>query len=492
MWTVLLVEDEVFVRESLRTLINWEDEGFRVIGEANNGVEAFELIEELQPDLVMCDILMPEMDGIRLLRKVRERGWNNLFLMLTAHTEFDYVREAIELGASNYILKLSMTVESLEKKLRKIEEELHANATILHTEMEGVFNKCWEEIIVSRNNELEMELSKSFEKYKDNKLFILSTLQQSSTLTEDKMIDLQFIKSEGKMFVQSFSRSGQVTYFCWSKNNLELNQDVLGKLKYKVAYSPVVHFDQLFFTWKNTLSMLGHFWYGVERTPVLTKDSVYKDKESIIPSDLKRRILFMFDQFKTEECQNVMCQIWDYMETNQFSMLKVKEIATWIDQTLVKLANAQYDHAVLIDDSISHDQLKKMMKENVAFYMQARINKEANMTDHPEINKVIIYIMENYNQNITVKLLAEHVSMNENYLSASFKSKTGESIIKYIHRVRVNRAQEYLINEPKMSVADISEAVGFLNDNYFIKIFKRFNKITPSQFRRQNVSKVTG
>src|SRR5690625_3879519 len=492
MWTVLLVEDEVFVRESLRTLINWEDEGFRVIGEANNGVEAFELIEELQPDLVMCDILMPEMDGIRLLRKVRERGWNNLFLMLTAHTEFDYVREAIELGASNYILKLSMTVESLEKKLRKIEEELRTNATILHTEMEGIFIKCWEEIIAARNDELEMELGKSFEKYKDNKLFILSTFQQCSTLTENKIIDLQLIKSEGKVFVQSFSRSGQVTYFCWSKNNLELNEMVIEELQDKIVYSSIVNVDQIFCTWKNVISMLDNFWYGVERTPVLTKDNVYKDKEVIIPSDLKRKILFMFDQFKTEECQNVMCQIWDYMETNQFSMLKVKEIATWIDQTLVKLANSQYDHAVLIDDSISHDRLKEVMKDNVVFYMQERINKEAKMTDHPEINKVIIYIMENYNQNITVKFLAEHVSMNENYLSGLFKSKTGESIIKYIHRIRVDRAQEYLINEPKMNVSDISEAVGFLNDNYFIKIFKRFNKITPSQFRRQNMSKVTG
>src|SRR5690625_2568499 len=325
MWTVLLVEDEVFVRESLRTLINWEDEGFRVIGEANNGVEAFELIEELQPDLVMCDILMPEMDGIRLLRKVRERGWNNLFLMLTAHTEFDYVREAIELGASNYILKLSMTVESLEKKLKKIEQELHTNANILHTAMESLFTKCWEKIIVAKSDELEMKLHESFEKYKNNKLVILSTFQENSTFTEESIFDLQLIKSEGKIFVQSFSRSVQVTFFCWSKNNLELNEVAIEKLQNKIVYSSVVHVDQLFCTWKNVISMLDHFWYGREKSPITLTNSTHQKHDSIIPSDLKRNLLLMFDQFKTAECQQVIGEIWSYMETKDFSMLRIKE-----------------------------------------------------------------------------------------------------------------------------------------------------------------------
>ncbi|OWA34974.1 DNA-binding response regulator [Saccharibacillus sp. O16] len=124
MWTVLLVEDEVFVRESVREIISWEELGFRVIGESGNGEEALGIIRREQPDLVLSDIIMPGLDGIELLRRSREEGVRSKFVMLTCMGEFEYVRQAMEYGASNYILKLSMSVNSLRDTLRKVGAEL--------------------------------------------------------------------------------------------------------------------------------------------------------------------------------------------------------------------------------------------------------------------------------------------------------------------------------------------------------------------------------
>lgn len=124
MWKVLLVEDEVFVRESVREIIAWEELGFSVSGEAGNGVEALELMRRDTPDLVITDIIMPEMDGVELLKQARTEGYDSRFVMLTCMNEFEYVRQAMEYGASNYILKLSMSVNSLRDTLRKIRQEL--------------------------------------------------------------------------------------------------------------------------------------------------------------------------------------------------------------------------------------------------------------------------------------------------------------------------------------------------------------------------------
>ncbi|WP_172255684.1 response regulator [Saccharibacillus deserti] len=124
MWTVLLVEDEVFVRESVREIISWEELGFRVIGESGNGEEALDIIRRERPDLVLSDIVMPGLDGIELLRRVRAEGVRSKFVMLTCMGEFEYVRQAMEYGASNYILKLSMSVNSLRDTLRKVGAEL--------------------------------------------------------------------------------------------------------------------------------------------------------------------------------------------------------------------------------------------------------------------------------------------------------------------------------------------------------------------------------
>lgn len=127
MWKVLLVEDEVFVRESVREIIAWEELGFTVSGEAGNGAEALEMIREDTPDLVISDIVMPEMDGVELLRRTREEGYGSRFVMLTCMNDFENVRQAMEYGASNYILKLSMSVNSLRDTLRKISGELEKN-----------------------------------------------------------------------------------------------------------------------------------------------------------------------------------------------------------------------------------------------------------------------------------------------------------------------------------------------------------------------------
>lgn len=130
MWKVLLVEDEVFVRESVREIIAWEELGFTVSGEAGNGAEALEMIREDAPDLVISDIVMPEMDGVELLRRTREEGIDSRFVMLTCMNDFENVRQAMEYGASNYILKLSMSVNSLRDTLRKISGELEKNRKV--------------------------------------------------------------------------------------------------------------------------------------------------------------------------------------------------------------------------------------------------------------------------------------------------------------------------------------------------------------------------
>ncbi|MEK3796564.1 response regulator [Paenibacillus sp. FSL R7-0204] len=130
MWKVLLVEDEVFVRESVREIIAWEELGFTVSGEAGNGAEALEMIRGDTPDLVISDIVMPEIDGVELLRRTREEGFDSRFVMLTCMNDFENVRLAMEYGASNYILKLSMSVNSLRDTLRKISGELEKNRKV--------------------------------------------------------------------------------------------------------------------------------------------------------------------------------------------------------------------------------------------------------------------------------------------------------------------------------------------------------------------------
>ncbi|WP_440118995.1 response regulator transcription factor [Paenibacillus sp. QZ-Y1] len=264
MWKVLLVEDEVFVRESVREIISWEELGFTVIGESGNGIEALEMIQRDSPDLVLTDIVMPGMDGLELLKQTRQSGLSTKFVMLTCMGEFEYVRQAMEYGASNYILKLSMSVNSLRDTLRKVRTELDAAAG---------------------------------------------------------------------------ASSGTVD-------------------NHEASTSPST----------------SHSIFSPVREPVVT---------------------------------------------------------------------------------------------------------------HPEISKIIEYIGQHYDQDITVKSMSRYVMMGENYVSALFKKKTGHTLIHYLHGVRMEKAAGYL-RETDLPVQEVGYRVGFVSDNYFIKIFKRWTGCTPSQYRHRS------
>ncbi|WP_199617403.1 response regulator transcription factor [Paenibacillus alkalitolerans] len=134
MWTTLIVEDEQEAKEYVKTLLRKAGAGFRVVAEASDGEEALALIERLRPDLVISDIMMPVMDGVELLKRSREAGYECRFVMLTCMNEFEYARQALEYGASSYMLKLSMDLNSFKMTLEKIDGELRKLGRIKHLE----------------------------------------------------------------------------------------------------------------------------------------------------------------------------------------------------------------------------------------------------------------------------------------------------------------------------------------------------------------------
>lgn len=105
MLKVLVVDDEMFVRKGLVMETDWASLGFAVVAEAENGLEALEAVHKYQPDLIICDIRMPKMTGIEMLRELRREGNLVHVIFLTAYSEFEYAKEALKLYAFDYLLK---------------------------------------------------------------------------------------------------------------------------------------------------------------------------------------------------------------------------------------------------------------------------------------------------------------------------------------------------------------------------------------------------
>lgn len=105
MLKVLVVDDEVFVRKGIVLETDWASLGFEVVAEAENGLQALEAVHKYRPDLIICDIRMPKMSGIEMLKALRKEGDRVHVIFLTAYSEFEYAKEALKLYAFDYILK---------------------------------------------------------------------------------------------------------------------------------------------------------------------------------------------------------------------------------------------------------------------------------------------------------------------------------------------------------------------------------------------------
>ena len=145
---VLIVEDEVLVREGLKSVIGWDKLGMEVVGDVSNGKQALEVYERERPDIILTDIRMPVMDGLELIARIREKDKKTGIVILTCYEEFGYLQEALRMGVSDYILKLKMKPSEIEAAMEKVKKKLD------HEKGSGAGTEAAEEFRLQKEEEL--------------------------------------------------------------------------------------------------------------------------------------------------------------------------------------------------------------------------------------------------------------------------------------------------------------------------------------------------
>ena len=157
MYRVIIADDDFLVRTYLKQMIPWQDQGFLIIGDAKNGQEAMQLLQQEEADILITDVSMPIMNGIELTRWIKNNSPTTHVLVLSCHDDFVYVKEAMKLGIDDYILKNDLTPETLLEALGKISESLNESSTKSNDNLEAE-----KQILIEKNN-LEQELLRQFD-----------------------------------------------------------------------------------------------------------------------------------------------------------------------------------------------------------------------------------------------------------------------------------------------------------------------------------------
>ncbi|GIP04800.1 hypothetical protein J28TS4_32070 [Paenibacillus lautus] len=514
---IMIVDDEMLVRQGIKHLLDWEQEGYRIVGEASNGQEALNLINEVSPHVILTDIVMPVMGGEKLVKVVKEKYPHIEIIVLSSFSEFDYVRSTFQSGVADYILKPKLEADYLLSILNKVTAKMVAmkpDADPRADQGEAQILQAIEKLMTGYESSLDPLLLHSRFPFRQYLFFgaDMKHMKESgdrwgfgneleSELQKIAMADLVFMRLK---FVND------TALFLLNVNPERRNELVieLRQLIPKLAHdTSETHFviSQCFADFKslgevyhdNYLKLMRYGFFLKDRTlieyehlPGLPDSHLEYDMGELMEQLKRKQYRKAFTGFLEYACLRSMDYRTDIFEFKSSLGNFIFNVATMLGKMKVEtgsLENAKYDYFRKIDEARYAGEAIAVVE---AFIREAeRAIGETNTSVNPNMDRLLEYIQDHYADPITLTGVARQFHFNASYLSSYFASYNGEGFSEYLNKIRLEKAMELLLTT-ELTISEISASVGYSDQSYFTKVFKKQTGISPSQFRRQDAREI--
>lgn len=533
MLKVFLVEDEIVMREGIKNNIEWEKEGFEFVGEASDGELAYPLIQKTKPDILITDIKMPFMDGLELSRLVKQELPDTKILILSGYDEFEYAKEAISIGITDYLLKPIAGAKLLEavKKVAKIVEEEQEQKQFLQTfERERMENaklakqKFFRDLIsgqypvstiLKEGKTVGMDLAAKkynivlFQVFAGGELGAYSEEQntvvaamEEMTAQTDEVIMVEF-GLEGWAFILKEIAEKELRQI--EKEFLEQLQKIVGAYKNLEYFAgvgiPVLRLSELnrcfeeasrAFSYRYLKSRNQIIFSTEEMKPIIIEElkvsSLNLDKldkktiESFLKSGLKSEISnFIEDYFLSLGERNIHSLLFrQYVTMNVYfaAIAMVEEIGYEAKDLTDRCGDFQTMVSVFSTIEQTKDYLKKVFETVIDLREMVSQKRYSTLLKNAKA-----YIEENFdNEEISLNTVAASVNLSPNHFSTIFSQEIGQTFIEFLTSVRMEKAKE-LLRSSSLKTAEIAYAVGYKDPHYFSYLFKKTQECTPREFR---------
>ena len=398
MWELVIADDEPKIRRGIENMLDWHGLNIKIVGEAEDGEIALEVIKEKEPHIILLDINMPFLNGLSLLQKLKDINNKSIVIIISGYDDFSYAQRALQFDVFDYILK-PVNKKSMEEIITKAIYKLN--------EIEKENNYL--EWMNKQLNENMYVLKKTFfSEWLNNKL------RDEEVLEEMKFFNINFGNNIGIIVVKLVDKSNiEIIDKKW---NTEL-------LKFAIAN--------------------------------LLNDKFQESDTKFIFDDDKKNIILV----------NKIDDMFEWISLG--NELKV-EISKYLKCNVI-IEQANISNGIL---KIKDAYLKMISRVN-------EINKYSPMT-----LLIIKYIEENYYLNdININDISEKLEVTSSYLSKLLKKETGVSFIDYLTNMRIKKAM-YIMEDPTIKIYDVAELVGYSNQHYFCRAFKRVVGFSPTEYKR--------
>ncbi len=493
MYKLYLLDDEPFILEGLKYIIDWEEYGFDVVGTSSNGEDGFNFIKNEDVDLIITDIMMPKMTGLELISNLKKINHNAKFIVLSAFQEFQYAKEAISMGAENYLTKpidedeLIQTIEEVKKKfekikLEKVDTKIFKNDLIL-------------KLICNKNNDEVLDRLKlegvNFN-YK-NLCVVILEFAEGGNINKHILNHIDNLNYEYCVNLQN-----QILIIMDKES---VNKDALRNLKDDLS---IITNEQIYISrgkYVDSIDNLNCSYQSAKDIheyklvyPNISWIREYKEKsynlENIdyIDFDHLKKLLLNKDN---KGSLNYIESIFSKLKNDE--NLTVKQIKTKSIEVFLNVYNYFNDSKIIkgldlylekVINSVNLDQIQIELN-NMIKHRQSKL-EETDDSISPIILKLLRNIEKNYSKDLNLKEISETYNINSIYLGQLFQKETGILFSDYLNNFRVNKAKNLLV-ETSLKAAEIGELVGYANKNYFYRKFKDIVGITPSEWRKINL-----
>lgn len=533
---VFLVEDEMVIRRGIKNSIDWEKEGYIFCGEASDGELAYPMIIKEKPDILITDIRMPFMDGLELCKLVKKELPNIKILILSGYDEFDYAKEAIRLGVTEYLLKpissgklleaLNGVSESIRREkedkdlVRKYMEEMREN-----TEHEK--QKFFEQMIVGNLSMADaLETGKKYEMNLSagmyNLLLFRFTLGEENRKSGELLGEAEYAiekLTERLEYVFEFQRGVEGWAFLLMADNeesmservKELSKDLEEIMKNysTIAYfggigQPVARLRELEESFREAERALAAR-FTMELNRIISVEDIRMAQNVDTLDDIEitsfgeiEKTRTMLEKFLNNGAEDEIDEFVDVYinelpEENLKSVLMRQYII--MDAYIVMMSFCEKIEGIEGEMQAQSEELKNSMKtiqtlEEIKNYIRMLLKKIIGVRDtisgrrYSDIIEIAKdQIRKTYmSDEISLNTIAAEVGMSPSYFSSIFSKEMGKTFVEYLTEIRMDRAKELLMCS-SMKTSEIGYEVGYKDPHYFSYIFKKTQNCTPKEFR---------
>ncbi len=531
LYRIMLVDDEEEVRKAMIRKMDWEGLGFTVVGDAENGQDALEKLEQLEPDVVMTDIRMPYMDGLALTSYIREKYPSVKVLIFSGYDDFEYAQQAIKLNVTEYILKpvngqelgeiLSRIRVSLDQEIEQrrdidtlresylgslpILRELFLNNLVGRTtDVDAVVPKLREYGIDILDARKWLAAVIHVEQVEQTEGQVLSQHQELIPISVKRLVEDHlkpycrfaiFNSADGITVIAAVDEDNSQTGLINVLNDTckESRRMLEVAITVGVGHSCST-LQEISRSYQAAVDALGYraivgggkIIYINDVEPV-SRGKLQLDAKG--EAELTAAVKFGPRELIGSVIQNLVSRMDDvrvHARQYQVYMLSIVNCLTRLMQ--------QYDlnmDEMFADQGPYADILAGIhRREDFAAWVvpiACRVNEAMNRERDNTTRKVILeaqrYIQENYsNPELSVEMLCRHLHMSPAYFSTVFKKETGQTYINYLTEVRLEKAVE-LLNTTDDKTYIVAQKVGYQEQNYFSYVFKKRYGVSPTKYR---------